>query len=61
MNTIVDYYNSNIESYITKELFLVIVSAVPFIELRGGMIAASLLKVPYLTAVFLCIIGNVVF
>lgn len=42
-----------------KELFLVIMSAVPFIELRGGMIAASLLKIPYLKGVALCIVGNI--
>ena len=54
MKELIDLYNSNIESFMPKEIFLVIISAVPFIELRGGMIMASLLEIPYLKATFLC-------
>lgn len=59
MKEIVDLYNSNIESFMPKEMFLIIISAVPFIELRGGMIVASLLEIPYLKAAFLCFFGNI--
>lgn len=59
MDAIVDFYNSNIESFLPKEMFLIILSAVPFVELRGGMIAASLLGIAYSEAVFLCFFGNV--
>ena len=59
MKELIDLYNSNIESFMPKEIFLVIISAVPFIELRGGMIMASLLEIPYLKATFLCFFGNI--
>ena len=37
-----------------------IISMVPLLELRGGLLAASLLKVSILTAVPICIIGNII-
>ncbi len=37
-----------------------IISMVPLLELRGGLLAASLLNVGILTAVPLCIIGNLI-
>ena len=33
---------------------------VPILELRGGFVAAALLKIPYLQAVPICIIGNII-
>ena len=33
---------------------------IPVIELRGGLLAASLLKVPMLTAIPICLIGNII-
>ncbi len=37
-----------------------IISMVPILELRGGLLAASLMDVNILTAVPLCIIGNII-
>lgn len=37
-----------------------IISMVPILELRGGLLAASLMNVNILTAVPLCIIGNII-
>ncbi len=39
-------------------VIVIIVSLLPILELRGGLLAASLLKVPYLTALPVCIIAN---
>ena len=36
-----------------------IISMIPILELRGGLIAASLLGIPMWTAVAFCIIGNI--
>jgi uncharacterized membrane protein len=44
---------------ISGEWVAFIVSMVPILELRGGLLAASLMNVPILTAVPLCIIGNI--
>ena len=45
---------------LSGELVALIISMVPLLELRGGLLAASLLGVDILKAVPLCIIGNVI-
>ena len=42
------------------QLIVFIVSMVPLIELRGGLIAAALLGMPYGEAVLYCLAGNIV-
>ena len=44
---------------INKDIVIFIISLMPILELRGGLIAASLLKVPYLRALVICVIGNI--
>lgn len=44
---------------IPKELIVFIISMFPVLELRGGMIAASLLDVDLVKALVICYIGNV--
>lgn len=41
-----------------KELIVFFVSLLPVLELRGGMIAASLLGVPWANAFIICLLGN---
>ena len=43
-----------------KYLIIFIISLMPILELRGGLIAASLLEVPPLTGYIICIIGNLI-
>lgn len=43
---------------IPKELSLIIISMLPIVELRGGIIAAKLMAVPLITAFPICVIGN---
>lgn len=45
---------------LSGELVALIISMVPLLELRGGLLAASLLNVSILKAVPLCILGNVI-
>ncbi len=45
---------------LNKDLTLLIVSMVPLIELRGGIIAAALLGVPVVRGWLICIIGNMI-
>ena len=42
------------------ELIIFIISLFPILELRGGMIAATLLGVPYIKALIICVIGNII-
>ena len=46
-------------SCIPKELVAFLISIVPILELRGGLVAASILGVDWRLAFPLCVIGNV--
>ena len=56
--SIVTTITNNLTSVIPAEIIIFIVSLLPILELRGGLIAASLLKVNWLYAFPICIIGN---
>ena len=43
-----------------KEILVFIISLMPILELRGGLLAASLLGVPALRAYIISIIGNII-
>lgn len=42
-----------------KNIIIFIISLLPILELRGGLIAASLLKLPFLSSFIICLIGNI--
>ena len=44
---------------ISKEIIIFIISLMPILELRGGLLAASLLDVEFIRAAAICIVGNV--
>jgi len=44
---------------ISKEVIIFIISLMPILELRGGLLAASLLHIEFLRAVGICILGNI--
>lgn len=46
-------------SNIPKELAAIIISMLPIVELRGGIIAAKLMAIPLITAYPICVIGNI--
>lgn len=43
-----------------RELLVIIISAMPLLELRGGILAAALLEVDPLLAYLIAIIGNII-
>ena len=43
-----------------KNLIIFLISMMPILELRGGLIAASLLKLNPVTSFIICIIGNII-
>ena len=43
-----------------KELIVFIISLMPILELRGGLIAASLLKLNWVKSFIICFIGNII-
>lgn len=44
--------------YISPKLMVFIISMLPILELRGGLIAASILNIPWFEAAVISIIGN---
>lgn len=44
---------------INKELIVFIISLMPILELRGGLLAASLLDIEFIRAAVICVVGNV--
>lgn len=56
---ITDYLVGVFQGTIPKELIIFIISMLPIVELRGGMIAAKLLDVELIKAFVICYIGNI--
>ena len=53
-------YLINLMKGLPKELVIFIISMIPVLELRGGLISASILKVPMIKAIGICLIGNII-
>ena len=60
MESLVVWFTATLGQYISRELVIFIISMIPILELRGGLIAASLLQVPITTAIPICIVGNII-
>ncbi len=60
MDSLVQIFSTTLGQYVSAEVVIFIISMMPILELRGGLLAASLLKVPITTAIPICIIGNII-
>lgn len=60
MEVLVQWFTENLSQYISAEMVVFIISMIPILELRGGLLAASLLKIPAATAIPICIVGNII-
>lgn len=59
-DVLIQWFEQTLGGVIPSELIVFIISMVPILELRGGMIAARLFGIPYLRAALLCIVGNLI-
>ena len=59
-DSLVQWLTAALGQRVSKEAIIFIISMIPILELRGGLLAASpaLLNVPILRAIPICIIGN---
>lgn len=57
---IATWFNEALSGFLPPELIVFIVSMIPILELRGGMIIASLYGFPLLKAFGICILGNII-
>jgi len=60
MDSIVQWFASSLGQYISREMVVFIISMMPILELRGGLLAASLLQIPITAAIPICIAGNII-
>ena len=60
MESLVQWFTANLSQYISAEAVIFLISMIPILELRGGLIAAALLKVEAIRAIPICIIGNII-
>ena len=60
MEVLVHWFTDNLSQHISREMVIFIISMIPILELRGGLLAASLLKIPALKAMPICIVGNII-
>lgn len=51
---------TNTLSFMPKEVIVFIISMVPILELRGGLVAAKLFGIGMFNAIGICILGNLV-
>lgn len=59
VESIVSWFTDALSGSVPKELIIFIISLFPILELRGGLIAAALLKVDIVKAIIICFFGNI--
>lgn len=59
MESLVQWFTENLSAYISEEMIVFFISLLPLLELRGGILAGTLLKVPEMVAIPLSILGNI--
>ena len=60
METLVQWFTTNLSDVLSKELIAFIVSMIPILELRGGLLAASWMHIDMVRAIIICVIGNII-
>ena len=62
MQSLVTWFATHLAGKLSGEAIVFIISMIPILELRGGLLAASpaFLNVPILRAISICIIGNLI-
>lgn len=59
MNSLISAIIENLKNMLSREMIVFIISLLPVLELRGGLVAAALLKVEFVKAVVLSVLGNI--
>lgn len=59
-NTLAQWFATNLGGVLSAELIIFLVSMIPILELRGGLLVASMLHVPPMRAIPICIIANAI-
>lgn len=60
MESLMTWMIGELSGKISRELIVFVISMVPILELRGGLLAASVLNINIVRAVWICVIGNII-
>lgn len=60
MESFVHWFVEHMPAFLSPEAAVFLVSMVPLLELRGGILLARLLQLPYAQAAVICVIGNII-
>ena len=62
MDSLITWFMEVLEGKISREMIVFVISMVPILELRGGLLAAgpAVLDVPMWEAIPICIVGNLI-
>ena len=59
MENFIAWFMNTIGRYVSPEIAVFLVSMVPLVEERGGLLLASMLGIPMWRAIFFCVTGNI--
>lgn len=60
VDSLVNFFTKGLSGIVPKEAIVFIISMIPILELRGGLLAASLLNIEMYKAIWICILGNLI-
>lgn len=60
MESLMNWLIAALTGKVSKEMIVFFISMVPILELRGGLLAASVLNIDIVRALWLCVIGNII-
>ncbi|MBE6785055.1 MAG: small multi-drug export protein [Ruminococcaceae bacterium] len=58
-DSLAQFFVTALEGKVSSEIIAFIVSLMPILELRGGLIAAKLMDIEFIRAFIICYIGNI--
>lgn len=60
MDGLITWFMEALSGRVSKELIVFIISMVPILELRGGLVAASIMQIDIVRAIWFCVLGNII-
>lgn len=60
MESLVTWFMEALNGRISREMIVFVISMVPILELRGGLLAARVLEINIVRAIWFCVVGNII-
>ncbi len=58
MQQLINILIKTLKDRMSKQAIVFLISLMPILELRGGLIASSILSIPYIESLIICVIAN---